>query len=226
MGRSDALEVLFVCTGNVNRSALAEVLLQRWADWYLPSRLAGAVRVASGGLAAPVGRSMSRRAQAAAAAFGGDGASHRVTQLTEEAVRDADLVLVASREQIDGVLGFAPAALNRTFTIREAARIVAGWGPASPPASVEELRERAARVSRLRVPQGSPEGDDIVDPEGAPDEAYERMVQEEVPALARIAAALFGLPPAEVAAIDAEAAAFTMGGAAEGAAPVSGRHRG
>lgn len=217
--------MLFVCTGNVNRSALAEVLLRGWADWFLSPAVAGSLQVMSGGLAAPVGRSMSRRAQAVATAFGGDGSAHRVTQLTEAAVQAADLVLVASRSQIDGVLGFAPSALNRTFTIREAARIAATWAPVPPPRTLGELRARAAELSRLRVPQAPAGDDDIVDPEGAPDEAYERMVQEEVPALARIAAGLFGLPPAEVAAIDTEAATFRMG-ASDLDGRLSGRHRG
>ena len=59
--------VLVVCTGNLNRSALGGALLRTWAGWYLPAPLAARVRVASAGLAAPVGSHMRSRTRAIAA---------------------------------------------------------------------------------------------------------------------------------------------------------------
>ena len=115
--------VLAVCTGNLNRSALGAALLRTWAGWYLPAGLAREVRVVSAGLAAPGGRPMRTRTRVIAEALGAEGADHRATQITESAVASADLVLVASREQVDSVLGLAPSALRSTFTIREAGRI-------------------------------------------------------------------------------------------------------
>ena len=52
---------------------------------------------------------------------------------------------------------------------------------------------------------GAPEDDDVIDPQGRDDDAYLLMTQQEVPALAEVAVALFGMSPADRAAY-AEAA--------------------
>jgi protein-tyrosine phosphatase len=211
---SDVFTVLVVCTGNVNRSALGAVLLETWAQWYLPEPIAERVRVTSAGLGAPVGRPMGRRSKAIAETLGADGSGHRAVQITEGAIRAADLVLVSSTEQRDSVLGLVPAALRSTFTIREAGSI-AGATPGLPaPNSVEELRERVAAIAGNRsVAVGD---QDIIDPQGKDDEAYRLMARQEVPPLARIAGALLGMPSGEVAAYDAaaDAAAFSFDGEA------------
>lgn len=207
----DVFTVLVVCTGNVNRSALGATLLERWAEWYLPEPLAAGVRVRSAGLGAPVGRPMGRRARVIAEALGADGTRHRAVQITEQAIRGADLVLVASARQRDDVLGQVPGALHTTFTIREAGHIAASLPDLPAPDSVAALRARVDAIARNRA--SSRKGDeDIIDPQGKDDEAYRLMARQEVPALARIARTLFGMPPGEVVAYDAvaEAAAFAF----------------
>jgi protein-tyrosine phosphatase len=219
---SESFEVLVVCTGNVNRSALGAVLLERWAEWYAPALLATRVRVTSAGLGAPEGRSMGRRSRAIAEALGADGSAHRARQITEGMIRDADLVLVAASSQRDDVLGLVPAALRSTFTIREAGRILAALPLDGAPDSIDELRERVAAASENRSTAGlGAHDDDIIDPQGRDDEAYRTMVREEVPALARIAGALFGMPEPEIAAYTeaAEAAEFSFGKESREAAP-------
>jgi protein-tyrosine phosphatase len=198
--------VLVVCTGNVNRSALGAVLLKRWAEWYLPQPVAAGVRVTSAGLGAPVGARMGRRSRVIAEALGADSSVHRAAQISEEAIRRADLVLVASAQQRDDVLGQVPGALHSTFTIREAGRIAASLPESSAPESVDALRSRVEAIAQGRG-SGERGDDDIVDPQGKDDEAYRFMVRQEVPALARLAHALFGMPPAEVVAYDAAAEA-------------------
>ena len=213
--------VLVVCTGNVNRSALGAVLLERWAEWYLPEPVAAGVRVTSAGLGAPVGARMGRRSRVIAEALGADSSVHRAAQISEEAIRRADLVLVASAQQRDDVLGQVPGALHSTFTIREAGRIAASLPESSAPESVEALRSRVEAIAQGRGGSGERGDDDIIDPQGKDDEAYRLMVRQEVPALARLAQALFGMPPAEVVAYDAaaEAGEFSF---AKGAGAASG----
>lgn len=195
----DVFTVLVVCQGNVNRSALGAVLLETWAGWYLPPRAAERVRIASAGLGAPVGSTMGRRARVIAEALGADGSRHRAAQITEEHIRGADLVLVSSSRQRNSVLALVPGALARTFTIREAGRI-AGALPAWPaPRSLAELRARVLAIADNRV-AGERRDDDIVDPQGKDDEAYRQMAREEVPPLAELAGALFGMPSGEIAA--------------------------
>lgn len=225
----DVFTVLVVCTGNVNRSALGATLLERWAEWYLPEPMAAGVRVKSAGLRAPVGAPMGRRARAIAEALGADGSRHRAVQITEQAIRDADLVLVSSARQRDDVLGQVPGALRTTFTIREAGRIAASLPEWPAPDSVEALRARVDAIAQSRG-RGEKGDEDIIDPEGKDDEAYRLMARQEVPALARLAHTLFGMPPAEVVAYDgaAEAAAFafTKGDTPDAATDAPTRSRG
>lgn len=225
---SEPFTVLVVCTGNLNRSALGAALLRTWAGWYLPAGLAREVRVVSAGLAAPGGRPMRTRTRVIAEALGAEGADHRATQITESAVASADLVLVASREQVDSVLGLAPSALRSTFTIREAGRIAEGLGDPSVPASVDDLRARVAKLREHRAPSGTAGGDDIVDPQGKAEDAYIEMARQEVPALGRLASVLFGMPRAEVAAYEAavEAADYDFDGSGIGIVAADARPRG
>ena len=212
---SDTFSVLVVCTGNLNRSALGAALLGTWARWYLPPGIASSVRVTSAGLQAPVGSKMRSRTRRIAEALGADGAaSHRARQITEEMIRSADLVLVASSDQRESVLGMVPSALRSTFTIREAGRIVEQLPAWDAPASTAELQARVAMVAENRnVAAGRLDrvDDDIIDPQGKDEEAYRLMAQQEVPPLARIAAALLGMPPAEVIAYDVAAEAGIFG---------------
>jgi protein-tyrosine phosphatase len=209
----DEFTVLVVCRGNINRSALGAALLQTWAGWYLPAEVATSVRVTSAGLGAPVGAPMGRRALAIAEALGADGKLHRAVQITEPLIRGADLVLVSSGRQRDHVLGLVPGALRSTFTMREAGRILgdlSAW-PAPPPASVDELRARVRTVAENRSPAPAPGGDDIIDPQGKDEAAFRLMVEQELPALTRIAGGLFGMPAAEIAAYDAAAQSDSLG---------------
>lgn len=190
---ADDFVVLAVCAGNLHRSPLAEALLRRWATWYLPSPLAPHVRAMSAGVVAPAGVPMGERAQRIAAALGADGSSHTARRLTDADLGGADLILTASRRLRDTVLQREPSAARRTFTMREAGRIAASLDPASP-SSVQDLRDAVGRLADHR----SPGDDDIVDPEGRGDEAYAAMVAQEVPALARLAHLLYGMPAGDV----------------------------
>ncbi len=110
-----AFDVLVVCEGNLCRSPLAERLLRaRLGD-------ASQVRVSSAGTNAVVGAAMDPMAAAELTRLGGDPAGAAGRQLTPELIRDADLVLTATRLQRSYVVGLAPAALKRTFTLLELA---------------------------------------------------------------------------------------------------------
>jgi protein-tyrosine phosphatase len=163
--------VLTICTGNVNRSALAAALLDRWASWYLPPDLADRVLIASAGLGAPAGARMGRRTSAISEALGADGSVQLV-----------------------------PAALRTTFSMREAGRIAAALAPWSTPDGVDDLRQTVAAMADNRTAAPGNEADDIIDPQGKDDEAFLTMARQEVPALATLAIALFAMPPAEAAA--------------------------
>ncbi|WP_457100819.1 arsenate reductase/protein-tyrosine-phosphatase family protein [Microbacterium sp. P5_E9] len=197
---SDRFSIVTLCTGNVHRSALAATLLRQWARWYLPPELAESVCVGSAGFAAPVGTPMGDRVLAIVSALGADGSTHRAAQVEDTLLAEADLVLVASRRQLDKVLSQVPSAVRRTFTIREAGRIAEGFEAPSPPTSLQDLRRLVERLADSRAMADIEGADDIIDPQGRGDEAYLQMVREEVDPLARLGALLFGMPHPDLAA--------------------------
>jgi protein-tyrosine phosphatase len=194
---NDGFAVVTLCTGNVHRSALAASLLRQWAGWYLNRDLAATVSVASAGFAAPVGAPMGDRVLTIARALGADGSTHRAAQVDDRLLSGADLVLVASRRQLEKVLNRTPSAVRKTFTIREAGRIAEGI-EAAPPASPRDLRRVVQRLADLRGGAAIEAEDDIIDPQGLGEAAYLQMVQEEVGALARLAVPLLGMPRADM----------------------------
>lgn len=189
--------VLAVCTGNLHRSALAETMLSLWAGWYLPEPIAGRVRVASAGTAAVVGASMTSRVAAIARELGARDITHVASQIDDSDIASADLVLVAAHIHRDDVISRVPSALRRTFTFREAGRIAERMPDLEPPPTVIELRRLVSTLADHRV-AGSPEDDDVIDPQGRGEDAYARMVREEVPSLASLARVMFGMPRADV----------------------------
>lgn len=191
---AEQFRVLTVCTGNVHRSPLAQVLLHRWADWYLPPALASAVHIESAGLAAPDGQPMGELAAAIAGELGADPddcSAHRARSLTDEMVSGAGLVLTASVRQRDALLARVPSALRRTFTIREAGRSADAVSSAAAAAPGDFARIVDALADGRR---SDPARDDIIDPQGHGDDAYRQMVAEEVGALARLGHVLWGMP--------------------------------
>ena len=106
------MHILILCTGNIGRSPLAEVMLRRkLADGLglAETELAGAgVTIASAGTAAPVGHAASRRGVAMAAELGLDLTEHRARQVTADQLRAADLVLGMDRSHIAAAHMVAP----------------------------------------------------------------------------------------------------------------------
>ena len=91
LGPSDV--VVFVCHGNIIRSALAEALMRRHGT------AAGVSfdRIVSAGLAARPGREADPRAVAAARALGVDLAAHRAQPFTAELAERASVIFVMDR---------------------------------------------------------------------------------------------------------------------------------
>ena len=205
MSRVAEFSILTVCTGNIHRSPLAAVLLETWSGWYLPAALSSSVRVRSAGFAAPVGAPMGSHVQVVARALGADGSAHAASQITDDLIAGSNLVLVASRRQRDEVLARVPSALRMTFTMREAGRIAAGLADRERPEVARDLVATIARMADHRGDHNDAAADDVIDPQGRDLPAYAQMTREEVVPLAHLAAALFGMPQADVGAYIAAA---------------------
>lgn len=173
--------VLHVCTGNICRSPLAEHLMRRLLE-DAPRQQARRVAVESAGTWGHTGSPMEAHARTILASYGIDGGSFRARELEAEHVAAADLVLGASREHRAAAVVLRPDAADRTFTLRELARLSAGISPADLPDGdiVERARAlvRAAAARRGLVPPGRPSEDDVADPYLAPASAFAACAEQ------------------------------------------------
>lgn len=166
--RTDAFRVLHVCVGNVCRSVLAEHLMRDAAR----RRQEPCLVVSSAGMQAVPGNPMHPHIEAILAGRGISAENFRTTRFSPAAVLDADLILTATRAERNLVVAAKPAALRRTFTLNEFARLAPA--AASDEAATDETvpdgadRRRlvVARALTLRgyVTPTDPSCDDIPDP--------------------------------------------------------------
>lgn len=109
--------MLFVCTGNICRSAYAEHgLSHRLRGAGLEDRIAVGSRGTHPNQALTVPRPLVRRGLAQGITGLED---HRPAPLDRRAVEGADLIITATADHLDLVLRESPTALKRTFTMLE-----------------------------------------------------------------------------------------------------------
>ena len=198
-------EVLAVCTGNICRSPAVERLLAArlgvpfrdstlsHADVDGVARRAG-VATASAGVGAVVGAPVSAPMAELLHDAGADADGFVARQLTAELVRAAGLVLVLTRRHRSAVVELEPAAVRRTFTLRELARLADGVDaallPHGPQTTVAD-RVRALvplAAARRGLVASDPALDDVVDPYRGSSALYRRSFDELAPAVERLAA--------------------------------------
>jgi glycine hydroxymethyltransferase len=105
--------ILFICTGNVCRSPMAEALFRRVTDGR------GAFRVLSAGLGALDGQPPTSHSVTAMRELGLDISGQRSRMLTTELVRMADYIFGMTRGHVETVALLYPAAAEKTFLLRE-----------------------------------------------------------------------------------------------------------
>lgn len=189
------MEIMTVCTGNICRSPLAELLLA--------TRLKDAgVTVSSAGVRGLSAAAMTPEAIDLAIEYGvteDDADAHRSRYLTEQMLTSPDLILAMTRDHRRALAELAPARLRSTFTVREFARLAASLSDdelsdavasAGPEAS-DGARVRAAAVAvagrrGLVPPPGDPTDDDVIDPYRRDWSVYRQSADQLVPALAQV----------------------------------------
>jgi protein-tyrosine phosphatase len=187
-----------VCTGNVCRSPLAERLMRSWAERAAVDP--AALVLSSAGTDAAVGRPMDERSARSLSELGGDPAGAAGRALVAGEAEDADLVLTMTRRQRHVVLGTAPRAMRRTFTLPEAAALlgsadVAGVAELAPDRRARELAHRLHDARRCR--QSGP-ADDVVDPIGHPLPVHQEMAAHVAGCLEPLAALLLAGAPSRL----------------------------
>jgi protein-tyrosine phosphatase len=150
--------VLFVCSGNVCRSPLAERLLR--TRLVTPNPIA----CSSAGVRALAGRPMELHTARVLRELGGDPHGHVARRLTIEQIAAADLILTAEAAHRADVLALAPLAFRRVFTLREFVRLGEGLNRES--VTLEDLRARVGEVANQRGLRAAVDSraDDMADP--------------------------------------------------------------
>ncbi|WP_084499943.1 hypothetical protein [Brevibacterium album] len=172
--------ILAVCTGNVCRSPLVERMLQAGFDGQAP----GVFRVGSAGAQALVGASVTPEIAELAQRLGVDVRGFRARALTPAHIREADLVLALDRGHRAAVVEMVPQALQRTFTLRELARILPQVPVERAASRRERWRSAVVLAARRRRPvAGDPSADDVVDPYQLPEAVHREMAGQLVPAV-------------------------------------------
>jgi protein-tyrosine phosphatase len=192
------MRLLFVCTGNMCRSPLAERLTRVRAERALGDA-AGQVQVSSAGTDARPGAAMETRSARALAELGGSAHGFTARELVRGQAEDADLVLTMTRRHRNKVLKGSPRAMRWTFTLAEAAALVPladTTGIAGLPLA-ERASALATRLNAARIRRTAGEQDDVLDPIGRPQQVHREVAAHIAACLEPLTDLLLApLPPA------------------------------
>lgn len=168
------MRVLFVCNGNVCRSAIAERLTRAFAiQEGLP-----ALTAESAGTRALVGFPIEPDAARVIRGLGGNPDGFKARRLNADMVKQADLVLAMTESIRDDVLDLVLGVRHRTFTLLEARRIAT----LTDARSVSELATARSTLAVTRENISDPVGLST----GAFEETGDQIADAVLPLLARL----------------------------------------
>ena len=138
------MEAVFVCTGNVARSAAAEIIASQLSeeygltdDWIFTS--AGTSALSGSRVYRHVGKQLDER--------GYDISGYRAKQLTEDMVERATLILVAEAEHADWIIREWPQYHHKVHLIKQVANLKQEVGSEAEPISYLYSHNQAPRSS-------------------------------------------------------------------------------
>jgi len=170
--------ILTICTANICRSPMMEILLHARLD---PKRFEIASAGVRGWDAAPIDSMVVLEL----ARLGHKATGHKSRTLDVHHVEQADLVLTASREHRASVLAMSPKALRKTFTLREFAALIDS-------VESDSLEDLVVDASRRR--STAPTDVDLPDPYMQEPAVHHRVAEDIAAAVDVVATRLSGLP--------------------------------
>jgi protein-tyrosine phosphatase len=184
------IEILTVCTGNICRSPLAEMLLRTRLSAFAPLVKSAGTRGLSSAPMTPEALELA----VAAGVPEADAASHRSRYLVETYLSSPDLILAMTREHRREVVEIAPSRLRDTYAIREFARLSADISDDELAQAAEKAgTDAAARVRGVSAAVAAQRGvaplpadpadDDVIDPYRRSWETYQRAAAQLEPAV-------------------------------------------
>lgn len=170
---NSGLDVLVVCTANICRSPyIASILSKARPD----------LAVGSAGTSALVGSPVDPRIADILHAKGIDLGTEATAQaMTARLARSATMIVTATHQHRLQVVATDRSADGRTFTLKELARL-----SDQLPGGVGLTAVVAGVAQALSTPSDRDYDDDLDDPYGADEAAYDRMVREADDALGRV----------------------------------------
>jgi len=178
------LNVLFVCTGNICRSPMADQILEQLAKKHnLP------LSVSSAGVAAMTGEPMTRESAESMAQRGYKPGPHKARDLAPQLLNASDLVITMTLDHRSDIARMLPKASRYSFTLDEFARLASFL--MNDPQYSEEFKKKPketraqylarvfkeATLLRGMVPTGE-EPRDVIDPYGESLEIYTQVAEQ------------------------------------------------
>lgn len=161
------MNILFVCTGNVCRSPMAEGFLRHEA-----ARRGLGLAARSTGTHAWHGRAATIDGRRTMAEMGVPIDDHRTEELSQRLVDWAHLIVALSTEHVRDTVRDFPEAAPKTLTLKEVLRVL----PVVPEALDESAFVKA--ILKAHEAEAPLEDPDVADPYGERQEAYRRTARE------------------------------------------------
>ena len=112
------MKIMFICTGNICRSAMAEGMMKK-----LIKENNIDAEIYSCGIYAETGDYATYNAQEAASEYGADISNHRATNIRDSKIEEMDIILCATISHKQSVLYLHPELEGKVFTMKEYAKL-------------------------------------------------------------------------------------------------------